>query len=241
VFQPDFAKNFEVGIKGTAFQHRVRYSLALYRVNLNDFQFDARSGSDNPATFNGSKARSQGVEVELQAAVSRDLNILVGYSYTDAKTTAQTIIHDYPPYALIPAFGGTGTPEVLYNIPSGARLPGVPYNTANFGIDYTVPVALFGHDSWKLTLHTDGVYRDNATGDIDSTSLFYWTIPSSIIINARATVNFATKLGLDLFVTNITGDHAYSGSANVQQIPNPYALRIVSRPRTIGMTLRYDF
>jgi iron complex outermembrane recepter protein len=241
VFQPDFAKNYEFGIKGTVLDHRLRYSAAIYRIGITNFQFNSRSGSDNPATFNGSSARTEGVEAELQAAVTKDLSLSLGYTYTSAKTTSQLLIHDYPPFALIPADGGNGQPEVLFNIPSGARLPGVPLNTANFGADYAIPYGLLGNDAGKLTLHVDGVYRSAAAGDIDVTSLFYWPIPSSFTTDARAMFDVDKHFGFDLFVNNMTSDTAFSGAANVQQVPNPYALQIVARPRTIGLTLRYKY
>jgi hypothetical protein len=34
---------------------------------------------------------------------------------------------------------------------------------------------------------------------------------------------------------------AYTGSENVVNIPNPYALRSVTRPRTIGLEVGYKF
>jgi iron complex outermembrane recepter protein len=241
VFQPDFAKNYELGIKGTALEHRLRYSAAIYRIGITDFQFNSRSGSDNPATFNGSSARTEGVEAELQAAATRDLSLSLGYTYTSAKTTSQLVINDYLPFALIPSLGGTGQSTVLFNIPSGARLPGVPLNTANFGADYAIPYPLLGDAAWKLTLHVDGVYRSSAAGDIDVTSLYYWRIPASFTTDARAAIDVNKHLGFDLFVNNITSDTAFSGTTNVQQIPNPYALQIVTRPRTIGLTLRYKY
>jgi outer membrane receptor protein involved in Fe transport len=241
VFQPEFAKNYELGVKGTLLEKRIRYSADIYRINLTNFQFNSRSGSDNPATFNGSAARTQGVEVELQAAATRDLSFTLGYTYTSAKTTSQLLIYDYLPFALIPSLGGNGQPSVLFDIPSGARLPGVPLNTANFGIDYSIPSSWIGRDTAKLNLHVDGVYRSSAAGDIDVTSLYYWPIPSSFVTNARASYDLDRHWGMDLFVNNMTSDTAYSGSANVQAIPSPYALQIVARPRTIGLTLRYKY
>jgi iron complex outermembrane recepter protein len=241
VFQPEFAKNYELGIKGSSLEHRIRYSADAYRINLTNFQFNSRSGSGGLATFSGSRARTQGVEAELQAAATRNLSFLLGYTYTNARTTAQSVIYDYLPFALIPSLGGNGQPTVLFNIPSRARLPGVPLNTGNFGFDYLLPSSMLGTDIYKLTLHIDGAYRSSAAGDIEATSLFYWSIPPSFVTNARASLEFSSHLGFDVFVDNMTNDTAFSGAANVQSVPNPYALRIVSRPRTVGGTLRYEF
>jgi len=242
-FQPDFAKNYEVGVKGTLLEKRLSYSAAVYRIDLTNFQFNAYSLSGYSATFNGSSARSKGVEFELHAAATKDLTLFAGYTYTDAKTTAGVTKYDLQPYALIPAFGGTGITEtaLAFTIPSGARLPGVPQNTATFGMDYTVPAAILSGQGLSLTLHADGAYRSSANGNIDTTSIFFWKIPSSFITNARATLGLGERTSVDLFANNITSDAAYSGAAYPQTIVSPYQLRTVTRPRTVGLTLHYKF
>jgi outer membrane receptor protein involved in Fe transport len=241
VFEPDFARNYEAGLKGTLLERRLRYALAIYRIDLDNFQFNGRSGSGNPATFNGSTARSRGVEFELQAAPTTNLTVWLGYTYTDAKTTAGFVIHDYLPYALIPSLGGTGQPVVLYNIPSGVQMPGVPYNTANIGIDYVIPHLFAGGKGSKLTLHVDSVYRDSSAGDIDPSSLYYWRIPPSIMTNAGARLDVNERMSWDLLITNLTNTVQYTGAENPQTVVTPYSLRIVSRPRTVGLTLNYKF
>jgi iron complex outermembrane receptor protein len=242
-YQPDFAKNYEVGVKGTLFEKRVSYSAAVYRVDLKDFQFNAYSLSGYSATFNGSTARSKGVELELHAALTRDLTVFAGYTYTDAKTTASVTKDDLVPFALLPAYGGTGITDtaVAFTIPSGARLPGVPQNTATFGIDYTIPSSMLPRQDLSLLLHADGAYRSSANGNIDATSIFFWEIPSSFITNARATLGVGERTSVDLFVNNITSDTAYSGAAYPQTIVSPDEFRTVSRPRTVGLTLHYKF
>jgi iron complex outermembrane receptor protein len=243
IFQPDFAKNYEVGIKGSLLEQRLRYSAAVYRIDLTHFQFNAYAPSAYPATYNGSSARSKGVELELHAAATKDLTLSFGYTYTDAKTTAGVTKVDLVPYALVPAFGGTGPTdtETIFKIPSGARLPGVPQNTATFGIDYTIPAAVLPNENLTLLLHADGAYRSSANGALDVTSVYFWKVPSSFITNARATLGAGQHTSIDLFANNITGDTAYSGGAYAQTIPNPYQFRTVTRPRTVGVTLRYTF
>jgi iron complex outermembrane receptor protein len=243
VFQPDFAKNYEVGVKGMLFEQRVRYSAAVYRIDLTNFQFNAYAPSAYPATYNGNSARSKGVELELHAAATKDLTLSFGYTYTDAKTTASVTKVDLVPYALIPAFGGTGPTdtETIFNIPSGARLPGVPQNTATFGIDYTIPASVLANPDSTVLLHVDGAYRSSANGALDVTSVYFWEIPSSFVTNARASLGVGQHTSVDLFASNITSDTAYSGGAYAQTIANPYQFRTVSRPRTVGVTLRYKF
>jgi len=243
-FSPDYAKNYEVGLKGTALEKRLRYSAALYRVDLDNFQFnDYSEAGAYAAVYNGSTARSKGVEFELQAAATQNLTLSVGYTYTNAETTAPIQKSDLVGYALIPAFGGTGPSDTapFINIAKGVRLPGVPLNTGTLGADYNVSPALLPQADWTLLLHADAAYRSSAPGNIDSTREFYWKVPSSTVTNVRASLGVNDHLGFDLFANNITSNTAYSGAAYVQTISNPYQLRNVARPRTVGVTMHYKF
>jgi len=243
VFDPDFAKNYEIGLKGMLLDRHLRYSAAIYRINLSNFQFDSRNIDGAPATYNGDRARSQGVELELQAAATDKLTLSFGYTYTDATVIDTVQKFDLEPYALITAFGGTGSSDIgqLFDIQAGSRLPGVPKDTANFAADYVIPAPFIGREAWTLLLHADGVYRSWAAGDIDVNSLYYWKVPSSFITNARMTLGDGRHMSYSLFVNNITSNTAYTGGANVQTVPNPFAYRDVARPRTVGLTLHYKY
>jgi iron complex outermembrane recepter protein len=238
-YMPDLAKNYEVGIKGSLMEGRMRYVLDAYRVNLENFQFDSVNLSGLPMTYNGSEARSQGIELDLQFAFSRDTSASLGYAYTNAEVRKTFTLYDYPPYATIP--GGSGETAPLFGGPivAGSKLPGVPENTLTFGIDHTLHPSMLGSSS--LTLHADGAYRDTETANIKADSPYNWTIPSSFIGNLRATVATGEHFSYSLFVENFTNDAGYSGSTNVQNIPNYGRFRFVARPRTYGLNLRFGW
>jgi len=243
-YQPDYAKNYEIGLKGSLLNKRIRYSTAVYRINLKDFQFSGYSEAGAyAATFNGSSARTQGVEFETQAAVTEKLTVAVGYTFTDARTTSAVNKSDLVAFALIPGYGGTGPTDIapFITLPRGLRLPGVPRNTATLSVDYRIPGAFFAHDSWTVLLHADAAFRDSAPGNIDPRRPFYWEIPTSTVTNLRISWSLSDHLTLDLFGNNVTGNPAYSGASYIQQITNPYQERNISRPRTVGLTALYKF
>jgi len=240
-FAPDFAKNYEVGIKGYALDHRLSYTADIYVVDWDNFQFDAVNLSGLPATYNGSTARSKGAEVELQASVTPRTQVTLGYSYTDATVTQTFALFDYPSYALIPSLGGNGQTAPLFGGPieAGTRLPGVPLNTVTFGVDHTFPVPLGSNAT--LTLHADGSYRSSESANIVATGPYNWEIPSAFMGNARAILEPGGPLSYSLFIQNITDCSCYSGGTNVEAYPNYARFRFVSRPRTFGVNLRYKF
>jgi outer membrane receptor protein involved in Fe transport len=241
-YSPDLAKNYEVGIKGSLFDRKIVYSADVYRINLENFQFNAVNLNGFPATYNGNTARSQGVELDIQALLTRNTTATLGYSFTDAKVTQNVELYDLPSYALIPSLGGNGQTAPLFGGPilAGSKLPGVPQSTFTFGIDHTLPVPMLGSGN-ALTLHMDGAYRSSETANIQSTSLYNWHIPWSFVGNARATVDTGGHISYNVFVDNFTNDPGYSGGNNDQLEPNYSRARFVIRPRTYGLGIRYQF
>lgn len=242
-FSPDFAKNYEVGVKGTSFNNRLQYTADIYRIDITGFQFDGEDFSYFPATYNGKGSRSQGAELALTASLSRTTQATLSYSYTQAKVTHTFELLDYPTYATIPSLGGTGQTAPLFNGPitAGTKLPGVPLNTVSFSIDHTIRLPMIRDGAGAIRLHIDGAYRSATSATILASTPFNWTIPSSFSGDARATFMTGGSMSYALFVNNFTDCLCYSGGQNIQAYPNYSRDRYISRPRTFGLTLRYDF
>lgn len=242
-FQPDLAKNFEVGVKGSLFEHRINYFADAYRVTLDNFQFDSGNLSQVFGAFNGKQARSEGFELESHMALTDRLDAGFGYAFTKAYVTSSFNILDYPPYALIPAQGGTGQTASLFGgpIPAGAALPGISRNVVNASVDYTMPAGSLGDGTWTWKLHLDGSYRSSQNSNINPTSIYQFVIPSVFMANARIWLNATERASYSFFVRNITNNPDISGGINDQEFGNPYRLRNVGTPRTIGLGIRYSF
>lgn len=242
-FQPDLAKNYELGLKGSLLEHRINYFADIYLVNLYNFQFDDLNLSQVTGAFNGKNARSQGLEFESQMAVTDQLNVGVGYAFTRAYVVDSFNILDYPAYALLPSLGGTGQLASLFGgpIPAGTNLPGVSRHVFNASADYTVPARSFGNGTWNWRLHIDGSYRSAEDSNINPASIYEFVIPSVFMANARVSLDSKDNISYSLFVRNITNNPDISGGINDQEFNNPYRLRNVGRPRTIGLGIRYQF
>jgi len=242
-FLPDLAKNYEIGIKGMLARRMIRYSADVFWIDLSNFQFDALNLAGYPATYNGSQARSKGIEMQWNARLGNDWSLGLGYAYTTAVVTKSFNLVDYAPYALIPSLGGTGEEESIFGgpIPKGSSLPGVAKHSVTLNIDYKVPAILTALANQPLTLHVDGSYHSSSEGFITNTSIYSWEVPSALVANARASYALSEAISLDLFVNNITSATAYSGSQNATFEPYIFGQRNVARPRTIGLALRYIF
>jgi iron complex outermembrane recepter protein len=238
-FKPDLAKNYEVGVKGSLFDHRITYFSDIYLMNLYNFQFSSVNLSGGiPGAFNGSSARSQGLELESQIAVTHRLTAGLGYAFTRSYVTKTFNILDYEPFALVPSQGGTGQLGPLFGgpIPEGRALPGVSRDVVNLSADYAVPAGSIGN----LTLHFDADYRSSQASNINP-GYYYYVIPSAFLANARVSLDTSSNLNYSFFVRNITNNPDFTGGVNDQEFNNPYRLRNVGRPRTIGLGVRYSF
>ncbi len=239
-FKPDLAKNYEVGVKGSLFDHRVSYFADVYLMNIQNFQFNSVNLSGGiPGAFNGSSARSQGLELESQIALTHQLTGSIGYAFTRSYVTETFNILDYVPFALVPSQGGTGQLAPLFGgpIPEGRELPGVSRHIVNASADYTIPANSMG----TLTLHADANYRSSQASNINPGYYYYYVIPSAFLANARVSLETNTNLTYSLFVRNITNNPDFTGGVNDQEFNNPYRLRNVGRPRTVGLGFRYSF
>ncbi|HAB37663.1 MAG TPA: hypothetical protein DCE52_06650 [Rhodobacteraceae bacterium] len=89
----DSTENFEMGAKLAFADNRVTLNTAIYQVNWDDIPvFINKDGCLR--TENAGKAKSQGVEVELQAQWLENLRVDMSMSYTEAKLEESSPIGD---------------------------------------------------------------------------------------------------------------------------------------------------
>jgi iron complex outermembrane receptor protein len=235
-FEPDFAKNYEAGVKGALFNGQLRYTADVFLIDLKNFQFNGVNPGGFSAVFNGTSARSKGIEADADMRVTHDLTLRVSYSYTDAKVREGVTLYDYEPGTLLVS-PADPTLVVSQNVQAGARLPGVPKSTVNVGADYIIRST----GNSFINLHGDAGYKSSEAGYIDPTSVYYWKIPSSTIANVRVTYDSGSSWSTDLFVNNVTDATAYNGGIGAQAVSTVFSGRYVARPRTFGLGLHYHF
>ena len=231
-FQPDLAKNYELGVKGSV-NRQLTYTVAVYNINWTNFQFEGNTPSALPAVYNGGKARSRGAELELAYKPAAGLLISAGYSYTDARLTSDFQIIDYPQYGLV-----NGLPPIVGTSgPRGAALPGAPKSSGTLMADYTL--ALPGRGDWLLDLNASGSYRGPMASTFPSSATFLAEIPSAIFANARIALTYQNRWTVDISGTNLNNALGLSSGIPVGHV-GPFSEGVIATPRTIsaGVHLR---
>src|SRR3546814_10699422 len=93
VFDPDYVKSIEVGVKSQLFDRRLQVNTSLYRNKYDNLQFQI-FGPFGPQAFNEDGATVQGIELEIRAAPTDWLQFDASGAYSeDRKSTRLNSSH----------------------------------------------------------------------------------------------------------------------------------------------------
>ncbi len=114
-FENELGRSFEIGSKGTLWDSRVRYDVALFRTDFIDLQLSGLAPLSNDestsVSLNAGKQRVQGLEFAFQAAATDNLTLGVQGALMDGEMVE---------------FDGSGCNETeLFNTVYGLNTPGV--------------------------------------------------------------------------------------------------------------------
>jgi len=218
-FTPDSLWSYELGSKMDLADHRMTLNVSAFVLKWKNIQQDIElSDAGFDYEINAGNATSYGLEMELKARVTPSLTMSTSLGLTHATFDADN-----------PVFGKAD--DGGDNIRKGDWVEGVPRASASLGGDY----------HWALTDAVDAFVRGNAqwTGkshgtvvrnDADYLRAAYFTADASAGLNWD-------KWEVTAFVKNLNNDHTQIQHPSVQDVDEAYYLR----PRTIGVTVNYEF
>jgi iron complex outermembrane receptor protein len=178
-FDPEYATNYEGGIKARWLEDRLQANVAVYHVDYSDLQVRQING---PYTIVGTAGKSSvnGVELEITARPAPGLDLFANYSYTRGRYDSLVL---------------EGTDY------SGNTLILTPENAATVGASYTTETAGGG----SLSLRTDVLYKSTSYLDVSNDPSLTAKYPG--IVNASMTYIFPNRnWEVSLFGRNLTGE-----------------------------------
>lgn len=224
-FAPELLTAWEVGLKTSLLDGRLRLNTAAFFYDYEDVQL-GRFVQGNTIFYNGPDAEVTGIDVDFEALLTERLVITGGLSWLDTEFQS----HDY-----------LGTQPVIFHTPSatggntltlgdaeGNELPFAPEYTVSLGAQYTIPL-----ENGELVFNGQYSYNDGFFWGPDNT---YYE-PSYSFVNASAVWALDNGMEFTLWGRNLADEEAtqatfYSAVATVsQKFP----------PRTYGVTLKYSF
>jgi iron complex outermembrane recepter protein len=151
---PEIPKVWELGLKATLLDRRLRFNLALFDETFDGFQTSTRVGTQSRVVSAG-QLKARGVEADLTVVPVDGLTITASLLYNDTEYKSLRV----PCYPLQPA-GTTGTnvclPGGLTDV-SGNQLAQAPRWTESIAIRYETPIS----NDWNGFVQGDGYFRSS--------------------------------------------------------------------------------
>jgi len=215
-FQPEKIWSYEVGLKATWLDNRLRTNAAAFYYNYKDLQVNQFSGVSNLVT-NAANSKIDGLEIEMLAKPAEALQTDLSIAYLDA-TYRDYFTHD--------AADPTGP---LIDL-SGNRMPKAPKVTVNAGLQYGLPLS-----TAHLIVRGEARYQSLVYFDqFDTPEL---TQGGFTTFNARLTYEAAEHWSVALFCQNLT-DKLYRQS--MVRVDNVFGTTaFFGAPRTYGIEFSY--
>ncbi|WP_240334306.1 TonB-dependent receptor [Sphingobium estronivorans] len=217
-FGPETLDSFELGLKSTWLDNRLRFNISAFRSNYKDIQTNVQTDPNNVAVtdvFNAGKARIQGLELELTAKPSDALTFSANYAYLDAK------------------FQQINDPVTGADITNRYTFIEAPHHTLTTSVEYVFPETPIG----VLTANVDYFMQSKKS---TATADPRYIIGDYGLLNARLTlsdipVGFGTWR-LSAFGKNLTDKEYYVTHFNTG-LPGA----IFGEPRTYGLELVFEY
>ncbi len=175
--QPETVDAYEIGFKSDLLDRKIRVNGALFWSEVSNPQV-ALIQNATVVTINAGKARSRGAELEVVANPIEGLSVRASGTYLDAKyldfenapyTSQNTLlVNGIVPGCTTPATGNTnpangGNVNVCSGDASGNYLPRAAKFSANFALDYAIPVG-----EGKVTISPNLSYNSGFYWDSDN-------------------------------------------------------------------------
>ena len=222
-FDPDEAKNYEAGIKGTL-GGRYNYTVTAFLVDWENFQANLVSPFGIGFIDNVPGAESSGLELELNGVVNEYFDFSASYSYVNAEVSESFLFSQ-------------GDPST--EIPKGNPLPAAPEHEFFAMANYRVPLA-----ASELIFHGNVSYRSDALSnfrDLPNVPAMSFAEFDSFTLWNVAVTWVRDNYSVALFGDNLGNERGESSVITADFYGDRDQGWGVIRPRTFGLRLTYSY
>jgi len=224
-FQPEYATQYEIGLKSDLLDRRLRANVALYHTNYSDIQRNVYvlvpPGAVAAVVQNAANGHIDGAEVELTWVPIEHLELRTNYAFTNAR---------YLNYIVV----GPPLEDRTHN-----PFPAVPRHQTSLSGLYTEPVP-FG----SIGLSIDTSFQTRVLLDPDDRTIYSGSVgvqPGYWLTNGQLPISFdAYKLKIVPYVRNLADkryvDGAFDGTGSLG-----YGANFYGPPRTYGVQFTKRF
>jgi iron complex outermembrane receptor protein len=220
-FEPGFDKesliSYEVGLKGDAYNGRLRGGISLFYIDYTDQQYFLFDQTGTQANINVPKSEIAGGELELTMLPTDAFLVNIGVGFTDS----EILEYEDIPGVLVPAS------EII-----GKKVPGAPVLSANLALQHTAAIS----DSLDLVSRVDFEHRGKT----------YWTLDNVDTQPAYNLTNLSLALETEqwttrLYVNNLFDEEYIEWFFAARFIGLPADIAWPSQPRQAGLEISWSF
>jgi outer membrane receptor protein involved in Fe transport len=231
----DFLTNYEIGWKTQWMDNRVQFNGAVFHQEWDDFQVSVTGENAITTVNNGPTAHVDGLEANLIWLPTDNLRISAAAAFYDTE-----LQDDYCCGSDIFDEDGDGDDKEATRVlaPAGTKLPVTADFKANLVARYTFAVGRFD-------AHLQGALAHNGSRTSDMEVIIaekMGDLPASTTLDLSAGIR-NDSWGLDLFVTNATGEDAplYQTAECTIETCGDQIYGVRHRPTTVSMRFTKDF
>jgi iron complex outermembrane recepter protein len=214
---PDKTYNYELGVKGDYLNHALTFDASAYYIDWRQIQVLVLSNIFSPYNTNGGNAKSEGLEVSVQARPTDSLKITAAASLNDAQLT-----QNFPASAVAVGFAGD-------------RLP----YSSRFSGSLSVDQDIVRRASWTAFLGGSLSYVGTREGEfVSNPTQPRPSYPGYAQLDLRAGVRL-DSCAINLFVNNVSDRKGVVGGGIGYAEAPYYAVYI--QPLTFGLSLTKTF
>ncbi len=216
VLEPIVGENYEVGIKGEYFNGALNASLAVFQIDQKNRATEPPSQAGCPiqsCSEASGLVRSQGIDMELQGALTENWQLGGGFTYTRAH-----YIKDTNPANDKQRFD-PDTPERMFKLTTSYRFQG-PLEKLRIG----------GNVYWQSRMYNDVALASGSSYRLEQGSY--------AVADVMAGYQVSKNLDLQVNVNNLFDRTYYS---SVGKSPIWGATDTYGNPRSVGLTAKYNF
>ena len=226
-FESDTLTNIEVGAKTEWLNNRLRFNIALYSMEWEDFAVqieDPQSAVFQLGYVNLPSADIVGFESEFSFAINDawQLDATLGYNEAEVSETIELEFED----------------EVFLTVDEGAQLPLTPDWTASLGIEYRARGRLLDAQPFA---RFDVAYVGESVNNLEGIESVV-AAGGVQVQEAYETGDFRVGLEGERWSAALFVDNVWDERANLF-LSNRWAIQrqSINRPRTFGLQFRYDW
>jgi iron complex outermembrane receptor protein len=217
-FDSEKLTNYEIGAKTLLLDNKVRLNTALFYIDYEDMQLSVFKGLEGSITTNAGAARSRGLEIELEATATDNLNLAASIGYSDAVFT------QFDPNETVDG-------DEL----DGIRLSGPKLN-ANFSVTYSTELEGVGY----LSAGLDYSYKSKSYGKFSNVT--GTEFGSTSLLNGLVRIETDDNWDVSLWAKNLLDkDNIITRQADSNLAIFNVDFVNYAAPRTFGMTFTYNY